>query len=261
MKIYFVNTRPEDAERSGIKRLLLSYGLMRSMKSNLKRFLEVPDKYEIFLDSGAFQVLSLGSEVTLEEYAAFINEYGFKLYANLDVIGDAQRTLENQEKMEDMGLEPVPVFHIGEDVSFLDYYLDRYSYIALGGIVKRGSQVYNRNFLKRCFWRIKEHWPIKIHGFGVTDQTAMETFPFYSTDSASAVVSAAFGRIIEFRRRKLSFGRQRQIETGSRHPHLVDNLVLSGSRGRDRTVHNLLVYLEFEEYITKLWEKKGIKWE
>jgi len=111
MKIFFVNTRPDDAERSGIKRLLLSYGLMRSMKSNLRRFLEIPEKYEIFLDSGAFQVLSLGSEITLKEYAEFIRQYDFKLYANLDVIGDAQRTLDNQEAMEDMDLLPVPVFH------------------------------------------------------------------------------------------------------------------------------------------------------
>lgn len=260
MKIYFVNTRPDDAERSGVKRLLLSYGLMRTMKSNLRRFLEIPGRYEIFLDSGAFQVHSVGYEVTLEDYAEFIDSYGFQFYANLDVIGDAEKTLQNQEKMEEMGLKPIPVFHIGEDMSFLEYYLDRYSYVALGGVVKRGSQAYNRNFLKRCFYRIKDHWPIRIHGFGVTDQTAMELFPFYSTDSSSAVVSAAFGRIIEWRRRKLSFGRQQQIEVGTRHPELVDDLILSGSRGRDRTVYNLLVYQQFEEYITELWRQRGFEW-
>ena len=162
--------------------------------------MEQNKKVELFLDSGAFSAKSQGVEINLKEYIQFIkeNESVINIYANLDVIGDAEATWKNQQKMERVGLHPMPCFHYGEDLKWLKLYLDKYDYIALGGMVRGGTDLLIR-WLDPLF---ANHLcdsagipKVKVHGFGLTSLPLMLRYPWFSVDSTSWVVTGRMGSI------------------------------------------------------------------
>ena len=156
------------------------------------------NKVELFLDSGAFSAKSQGIEINIQEYIKFIktHEDVIDVYANLDVIGNAKATWKNQLLMEKAGLNPLPVFHFGEEESYLETLIDKYEYIAVGGMVKSGDL---KSFLDRIFTHFicgKDGFPkVKVHGFGLTSLPLMLRYPWYSVDSTSWVVTGRMGSI------------------------------------------------------------------
>ena len=133
-----------------------------------------------------------------------------EVYANLDGIpmrhktkqtemneASAKLTLENQKYMEKAGLKPMPCFHFGEPMKYLDYYVKHYDYIALGVAGNSGATLIP--WLNICF---SEHIcdqdgmpKIKVHGFAVTSLKIMMMYPWYSVDSTSWVVTGRMGSI------------------------------------------------------------------
>lgn len=160
------------------------------------------DARRVFLDSGAFSAFSLGVEVSIEEYAAFCREHSdiILMPSVLDAIGDADGTWQNQKRLEDLGVQCLPCYHFGEPEVVLEYYLDNYEYITIGGMVPISSPN-----LKRWLDRI---WPdhilgadgkprAKVHGFGLTSPELMKRYPWYSVDSSSWIQMASFGAVFE----------------------------------------------------------------
>ena len=157
-------------------------------------------KVNIFLDSGAFSAFTQKVEIDIQEYIKFIKEHedSLEVYANLDVIGDAEATWENQRIMEKAGLNPIPCFHFGEDWKWLQRYVDRGEYLALGGIAVKKDRQTLVKWLDECFYIIcddKGYPKIKTHGFGLTSLTMMFRYPWYSVDSTSWVVTGRMGSI------------------------------------------------------------------
>ncbi len=157
---------------------------------------------ELFLDSGAYSAFTQGVEIDIYEYIDFIkrNINIISVYANLDVIGDAEATWANQMIMEDAGLRPLPVFHYKEPFSFLEKYLKRgYDYVALGGLVTK-DRANMRDWFDLVFEKYlcdKKGWPIvKVHGFGMTSLKYMIRYPWYSVDSTSWVLTGRMGDIL-----------------------------------------------------------------
>jgi hypothetical protein len=150
----------------------------------------------IMADSGAFSAMSLGVDISLEGYAQWVRRWGhlFDHYANLDVIGDAEATLANQKRLEDMGLRPMPVFHVNEPWEYLENYLESYDYVALGGLVP-----YKVNLGALMPWLIKAFKMLPkgkaYHGFGVTGWEILKSFPWASVDSTSWSVGYRYGRV------------------------------------------------------------------
>lgn len=151
--------------------------------------------FEIFMDSGAFSAKAQNQEIALGEYSRYLLRLKPHCYAGLDVIGNAEKTLKNQEKMEkEYGLNPIPTFHMEEDVKYLYPMIDKYDYIALGGMV----------FSKNTKQWLDEVWSIilrkkptlKVHGFGMSDQSLIMRYPWYSVDSSSFKSGKRFGRMI-----------------------------------------------------------------
>jgi hypothetical protein len=157
-------------------------------------------KVELFIDSGAFSAFTQGVSIDLDEYIAFIKQYQdiITVYANLDVIGDAEGTLVNQKRMEKAGLSPLPCFHYGEPIEFLKYYLGKYKYIALGGMVPISTKDLG-TWLDNLFANYicdKDGMPrVQVHGFGLTSLKLMLRYPWYSVDSTSWVVTGRMGAI------------------------------------------------------------------
>ncbi len=175
--------------------------------------------FKIFLDSGAYswdhQMTMQGKVVTeadeekyLDNYIKFIKEWNHRLYAyaNLDFVGNPEKTMRMQERMEAAGLKPVAVFHYHkkqEDAmiqeahfEYLKQIVQKYDYIALGGGVSAGLFSYNYmtkfgvaawNIIKNCGREVK------VHGFGLTSVPVMSRFNWYSVDSTNWIKSAAFG--------------------------------------------------------------------
>lgn len=152
---------------------------------------------EIVLDSGAYSAWSLGKQVNLDDYITFIHEHKQHLswYANLDVITDdpsesAEPSFDNFKVMKAAGLDPVPVFHFGEDPKWLKCYLEMSDFIALGGVYKYARpRLYS--WLDDVFTEYltddKGMPTCKVHGFGWTGTKLINRYPWYSVDSSSWV--------------------------------------------------------------------------
>ncbi len=157
-------------------------------------------KVELFLDSGAYSALTQGKVIDIKEYIQFIkdNQDAISIYANLDVIGNAEATWKNQQIMEKEDLTPLPVYHFGEDRKYFHQYLDKYDYICLGGLV--GATNDQLTYWLDPLWQIicntKDNLPShKIHGFGLTSLSLMLKYPWYSVDSTSWVITGRMGAI------------------------------------------------------------------
>lgn len=166
------------------------------------------DDAKVFLDSGAFSAYTLGVEIDLPTYCDYIKrnmdlwrvEDGVVMASVLDGIGDPLKTYQNQLHMEQLGAKPLPCFHAGEDERYLEYYVQNYEYITLGGMVGSSTK-------QLCIWldRMWERYltdgsgrpRLKVHGFGITAVPIVERYPWYSVDSSSWIQSAAFGSIID----------------------------------------------------------------
>lgn len=162
---------------------------------------------KVFLDSGAFSAFTLGATLNLDEYCQYIRdnidiirvEDGVLMASVLDGIGDPLKTWENQRAMELQGIKPLPCFHAGEDERYLEWYVQNYEYITLGGMVGTSTKQL-RIWLDRIWNRYLTDGSgrarIKVHGFGITSIPIMESYPWYSCDSSSWIQSTAFGTVV-----------------------------------------------------------------
>jgi hypothetical protein len=133
------------------------------------------------------------------KYVQFIKKYieYIDVYANLDVINNAELTWENQKYMEARGLQPIPVWHFGCEKHWLDMYVRKgYDYIAIGGIVPNPPEVIipGLDTVWNDILTDSTGMPIvKIHGFAITAPRLLTRYPWYSVDSASWVKFGKYG--------------------------------------------------------------------
>lgn len=179
-------------------RILVSYAFYK--KKKLEDTLPKGVKTDVFLDSGAFTAMTRGKEVKLKEYANYIleNKDVLTVYANIDVIRNAQKTWDNQKQMEEeFGLAPLPVFHVAEEWKWLERYLERYRYISLGVAGTQSKDYFP--WIVRCF-QIAKSTNTAFHGFGITDWNVLRSFPWYSIDSSTWGGGFRFARMPIFQR-------------------------------------------------------------
>lgn len=173
-----------------------------------------PTDFRFFLDSGAFSAWSKGAVIDLDEYCEFIRaniEY-LDVYACLDVIpGAPGRLATNEEReqaaaqswenylyMKAAGLDPLPVYHYGEDMKWLNKMIGYgCTYIGIGGLVGIPSDL-RRVWLDRVFTALTDGTGkplIQTHGFGMTALPLIFRYPWYSVDSTSWLKASMTGMI------------------------------------------------------------------
>ena len=136
----------------------------------------------------------------IEKYIAFVKKYEKQLYGyvNMDIIFNPEKTWDNQKYLESCGLDPIPVFHFGEDFSWLKKYMDKYEYIGISGLgadIKKKQ--YFQSFGDRVFRYLSESGQnFKIHGFAATAFSLMTRYPWYSVDSTTWIKLPAYGRVL-----------------------------------------------------------------
>ena len=92
----------------------------------------------------------------------------------------------------------IPAFHLGEDFKYLQQILDSNTeYMAMGGMAGRTAKA-RIHWYEKCFRIIQQskNPNIKIHAFGMTSLNLLETYPFYSADSTSWLLSASMGNLL-----------------------------------------------------------------
>ncbi len=206
-------------------RVLLSYWYFKD--ADLDRLFAkhfTPPYPEVFADSGAFSAMTQGVAISIDEYAAWVERWRhlFVVYSNLDVIRNPQATWDNQMVLERRGLNPLPVFHVAEDWDWLERYLERYRYIALG-VAGMSTDRY-MPWLVQCFRRASQR--SVFHGFGITSQLPIRVLPFHSVDSSSWGMGFRFGRVPLFDTRtkefvKIDVGNHRSVY---KHAQLIRDL-------------------------------------
>lgn len=166
----------------------------------------------VFFDSGAFSVKSYNSEpISIDNYIEFIKKYEpyMSVYANLDVIGDADATWENQWKMEAAGLNPLPIYHAAtDDVKYLKRCMDNYEYFAVGGIAHNPNMQERIRVLDKCWHYIVDDQgkpQNKIHGLGLAAPQLIYRYPWYSIDTSSYMDYGQYGIIIMPKKRANGF--------------------------------------------------------
>jgi hypothetical protein len=170
---------------------------------------------EMMLDSGAFAAWSKGNDVSIDDYIEYIQDHldVIETYINLDVIPGrlgktttpndieeaASKSWDNLKYMEDRGLSPMPVFHFGERLYWLERMLgEGYDYIGLGGLARGKGPEVRQNWLDKIFTKLTTsdgHPIIKTHGFGLTAVSLLFRYPWYSCDSTSWMLEPAYGGI------------------------------------------------------------------
>jgi len=183
--------------RTRAKYFLYSYHYYNT-KGKIKMLDEtgVFDSKAPFLDSGAFSAHTLGKVIDLDKYISYIKTTGIQLYANLDDITNPDQTIKNEAYMRERGLNPIPVFHTGEEIKYLDRILEYADYMALGGMVMAPDLDY---WLRNAWTHIMKRRPdIKVHGFGLTNPNYIIKYPWYSVDSSAWVTCVRFARFSEW---------------------------------------------------------------
>lgn len=165
------------------------------------------DGEKVFLDSGAFSAWNADATIDIDGYCDYIKcntdilrvEDGDVMASVLDGIGDPQKTYENQLYMESKGVRPLPCFHFGEDERYLEFYIQNYTYITIGGMVGKPVPTL-KTWLDRIWSRYLVDGSgkprLKVHAFGITSFEIMREYPWYSVDSSSWIQAAAFGSIV-----------------------------------------------------------------
>lgn len=171
-------------------------------------FLNKPPIYNMLLDSGAFSAWRLGQPINLNEYCDFLleNQDWIGHSVALDVInpGDpeaaARESYNNYLYMRKRGLDPIPVFHVGEDVVWLKRLIAAgATYVGLSASSIAATAVGDDWYA--LIWNYlvnSEGLPIvKVHAFGEGRTEPLMRFPWYSADSTSWLYTSQRSGIIQ----------------------------------------------------------------
>lgn len=243
MRIYFAGA---DSNKKYTD-VLLKYGVKNRLESYFSLGNKQPSQLQNYLlDSGGFVARTKGITIKVEHYANFINRHNLRYVFNLDT-NDIPQTLNNQQYLEtNTNAYVIPIYHHSDYKNkqyrqLLDDYILKYKFIALGGIAGVNNNKNSMlNYLDYCFGKTQDR--VRIHGLGMTAKNLLERYPYYSVDSTSWLSFARFGNS-RANSKMMTIAKAKQR-------HYLDN-----------TEEEITHTLKLEQYITKLWESRGVKWE
>lgn len=184
----------------------------------MKRELLAPknNTVRLLLDSGAYSAWRKGAHIDIKDYIAYCVERKHLIHkaVNLDEIPgnfnshyttsaeveeSAKRSYANQQRMKEAGLSPIPVYHQGERLHWLEQMLrDGEPYIGLS------PRIYYRTaekmqWLDSVFDVLtnSDGRPfVQTHGFACTSLGLIASYPWRSVDSTTWVLTPGYGQII-----------------------------------------------------------------
>lgn len=154
----------------------------------------------LILDSGAYTVFKKGTTIDIDKYAEFVKTHDslFCNYFTLDEIGDSAKSYKQWVYLRSLGLNPIPVYHIGGDERYLQKYLKQTDYIGLGAIANLSStqRTYGLDHIWNKYLLDANKKPMyKVHGLGITAVPLLARYPWFSVDSTSVIFIASYGKL------------------------------------------------------------------
>lgn len=197
MNHYFVVTAASSAEIEVVKsvkppRILISYFYFKNR--HLCEFIkEIGYQPEILLDSGAYSAFNKSKNIAPIDYMDWVsaNKDFINNYIALDVIGKPSTTKNYYNLMKSEGFNPIPVYHYGAPLEYLEWYISQDEiYIALGNTVPisdKGRVAQWINYL------IIRYPGIKFHLLGSSSEVIQSVKGLESADSSSWILMALNG--------------------------------------------------------------------
>lgn len=212
--------------KAGIKNILCSYAYPKKL-ANWIANLSADAEGNIMIDSGAFSAWNKGKQIDFNAYVQYAHKAIEKVsrfknqnihIVNLDVIpGVAGQTsslnkihkqenrdlreasalagYKNMRRMLKQGIEPIHVFHQGEDFKWIDKMVEYVSYIGISPANDLPSAARNHWISDVFEYLYKKNINVDTHGFAVTNYAVLRDFPWTSCDAASWLIGAAMGMI------------------------------------------------------------------
>ena len=254
MRLFFAGTEPKK-----YRDILLGEGAQNGLESfwtlNQKK---EPNQNEwpglYLLDSGGFSARMRGVKIDVKKYAAYLNKYKIKFAFNLDP-PDNHESLQNLYYLqENTNTYIIPIYHGPEYTDpewrkVLDYYVENYPFIALGGIAGREiSAETTTKFLNYVFKRTRDK--VAVHGLGNTRRSLLYRYPFYSADSTSWQAGMRFAGSDSYSLKGHSLAMTKVKSKSAK----------SSAERYEFMRAEAAWWLKLEHDTTRLWIRKGIDW-
>ncbi len=171
-------------------------------------------KVQLILDSGAYSAWRQRDRISFKEYVQYIEARWGEFYkvVNLDVIASvpgrraspseveesAKKSWKNLQRLRKEGIDPLPVFHRGERLYWLDKIIgEGYEWVGFGATHMATRE--RHLWLDRLFSHVAgdDGLPVvDIHGFGVASFPTMVRYPWATLDSTSWISYSSYGTMI-----------------------------------------------------------------
>ena len=239
-QLYFAGSAPQEVDEFLVKKGYNRLFSQLNDRSRIKRWMGYKDEHpsmKLFVDSGAFSAYTKGKEIDLDDYIAYLNEYGkyFNVYLDAPRIS-WENFLHMRERLDKSLWDRfIPVFHEGEDFKWLENMLTYKDAdgnpLAYIGISPHTETTTDRRlvFCKEVFRRIKRLNPqVKTHGFGMTALNILQYIDFTSVDSTTWLKGAIYGTILVHRHNKLA-----AMNVGERTTGAADHFCWLGAEAKE----------------------------
>ena len=264
--------RKEFFDRSSkipVKSILVSVVHPIEIKIGLDYCRRIKNEVDIWIDSGAFTVWNTGGSISAKWYSRQIDllkpllkDFKNVHFVSLDSIPGhkgrlvtkeelkeaTMKSIENAEYLFKQGHKVIPVHHQGEDVSVFKHYLSMTDYVGVSPANDRSikSRVEYVKSLLPCI-KGSINNPPACHSFGNVSKKVVESFPFYSVDSASWKASVYFGGDYQLMNFKKETGQRKFVSTRSK------------SQKASVLFENVKQTLDYENDMTRVWDIRGVK--
>lgn len=156
-----------------------------------------PESFRLLVDSGAFTAFNAGTAIDVRDYIAFLRGLSFNpwRYFALDVIGNANGTKANYERMLDAGLRPIPVWTEGQSLDEFERLFETSDLVGIGGLV--GAKGKGHGSTAR--WRVQEAMKRargrKVHWLGYARASMIRANKPYSVDTSTWSAGTRYGNL------------------------------------------------------------------
>jgi len=129
-------------------------------------------------------------------------------------------------------------------------------YIGFEGLRAKKILMPYTKMLKYCYEN-----QIRVHGFALTDAAIASAFPFSTVDSTTWTAPVRFGSIIV-----LDGGKLKQVAPTKANylKYRIDTSMFKTERSKEASTlklnHAMESQREYEKFLKRLWETRGIKW-
>lgn len=264
----------------GVKNIMFSFWSIR--EKGEENFWEVLREVKkqgctIMIDSGAhsfftstgINIRTFGKrktkiDVSIDQY---VKEYidwlkkavGMKLidyYVELDVdkIVGIEKVKAWREEMKANGLNPLLVWHDSMTRTEWEEMCKNNKYVCL-------ADVFNTPHKVPVMIDIAKKYKTKVHGFALTQLDLLTKVPLYSVDSTTWLSGSRYGLTFVFRSNKLeSYGSEekdvrKKLKEKAEQKGLDFNKILRDD-GEEVDKFNISQWLDFQDYLDKLWSGK-----